>query len=71
MTFETKIAVLVRNDLLPWQRLNVTAFTVSGCRVWAPPPGRRPTLRLAPRRHPATRREGRRPDRSRVVPGRA
>ena len=30
MTFETKIAVLLRDDLLPWQRLNVTAFTVSG-----------------------------------------
>lgn len=30
MTFETKIAVLLREDLLPWQRLNVTAFTVSG-----------------------------------------
>lgn len=30
MTFETRIAVLLRDDLLPWQRLNVTAFTVSG-----------------------------------------
>ncbi len=30
MTFETKIAVLLRDDLLPWQRLNVTAFTVGG-----------------------------------------
>jgi hypothetical protein len=28
--FETKIAVLLRDNLLPWQRLNVTAFTVSG-----------------------------------------
>jgi hypothetical protein len=27
---ETKIAVLVRDDLLPWQRLNVTAFLASG-----------------------------------------
>ncbi|MFG2886581.1 DUF2000 family protein [Streptomyces sp. NPDC048297] len=27
---DTKIAVLVREDLEPWQRLNVTAFLVSG-----------------------------------------
>ena len=30
MRFDTKIAVLVRDDLEPWQRLNVTAFVVSG-----------------------------------------
>ncbi|WP_432140673.1 DUF2000 family protein [Streptomyces sp. bgisy084] len=28
--FETKIAVLLREELEPWQRLNVTAFLVSG-----------------------------------------
>ncbi|MBA0053847.1 DUF2000 domain-containing protein [Streptomyces sp. AJS327] len=28
--FDTKIAVLLRADLKPWQRLNVTAFLVSG-----------------------------------------
>lgn len=28
--FETKIAVLLREDLLPWQALNVTAFLASG-----------------------------------------
>jgi hypothetical protein len=28
--FDTKIAVLLRNDLAPWQELNVTAFLVSG-----------------------------------------
>ena len=28
--FDTKIAVLLRTDLLVWQRLNVTAFLVSG-----------------------------------------
>ncbi|HEX4252610.1 MAG TPA: DUF2000 domain-containing protein [Pseudonocardia sp.] len=28
--FDTKIAVLLRDDLLSWQRLNVTAFLVSG-----------------------------------------
>ncbi|GAA4262330.1 DUF2000 domain-containing protein [Dactylosporangium darangshiense] len=30
MTFPTKIAVLLRDDLAVWQRLNVTAFLVSG-----------------------------------------
>ena len=30
MQFDTKIAVVVREDLLTWQKLNVTAFTVSG-----------------------------------------
>ena len=28
--FDTKIAVLLRDDLKDWQRLNVTAFLVSG-----------------------------------------
>ncbi|MBT2488323.1 DUF2000 domain-containing protein [Streptomyces sp. ISL-96] len=28
--FDTKIAVLLRDDLEPWARLNVTAFVVSG-----------------------------------------
>ncbi|MEU4288232.1 DUF2000 domain-containing protein [Kribbella sp. NPDC026596] len=28
--FDTKIAVLLRDDLAVWQRLNVTAFMVSG-----------------------------------------
>ena len=28
--FDSKIAVLLRDDLEPWQRLNVTAFLVSG-----------------------------------------
>ena len=30
MRFSTKIAVVLRDDLLTWQRLNVTAFLVSG-----------------------------------------
>ena len=30
MRFDTKIAVLLRDDLQVWQRLNVTAFLVSG-----------------------------------------
>ena len=30
MQFDTKIAVVLRGDLLTWQKLNVTAFTASG-----------------------------------------
>ena len=30
MRFDTKIAVILRSDLEVWQRLNVTAFLVSG-----------------------------------------
>jgi hypothetical protein len=30
MPFDTKVAVVVRDDLQSWQRLNVTAFLVSG-----------------------------------------
>lgn len=28
--FDTKVAVVLRDDLLPWQELNVTAFVMSG-----------------------------------------
>jgi hypothetical protein len=35
--FDTKIAVLVREDLETWQRLNVTAFLVSGIVAAHPP----------------------------------
>jgi hypothetical protein len=30
MTFDTKIAIVVREDLVPWQKLNVTAFLSGG-----------------------------------------
>ena len=30
MEFDTKIAVVVRDDLAPWQKINVAAFLVSG-----------------------------------------
>lgn len=30
MNFDSKIAVVIREDLLAWQKLNVTAFTISG-----------------------------------------
>ncbi|MGR7028201.1 DUF2000 family protein [Geodermatophilus sp. URMC 62] len=34
--FDTKITVLLRNDLQPWQSLNVTAFLVSGIAAAVP-----------------------------------
>lgn len=34
--FSTKIAVLLRDDLAGWQRLNVTAFLVSGIAATVP-----------------------------------
>jgi hypothetical protein len=34
--FDTKIAVLLRDDLQTWQRLNMTAFLVSGISTVAP-----------------------------------
>ena len=30
MVFDTKIAIVVRDDLATWQKLNVTAFLISG-----------------------------------------
>ncbi|MFE9902078.1 DUF2000 family protein [Streptomyces achromogenes] len=36
LRFDTKIAVLLREDLEPWQRLNVTAFLVSGLGTASP-----------------------------------
>jgi len=34
--FDTKVAVVLRDDLLPWQELNVTAFLMSGVATSAP-----------------------------------
>jgi hypothetical protein len=36
MRFDTKIVVVLRDDLPAWQKLNVTAFVVSGIGVTAP-----------------------------------
>ena len=36
MRFETKIAVVIRDDLATWQRLNVCAFLVSGIAAAVP-----------------------------------
>jgi hypothetical protein len=35
--FDTKVAVVVRDDLATWQRLNVTAFVTSGVTAQAGP----------------------------------
>jgi len=35
--FDTKVAVVVRDDLAAWQRLNVTAFLISGVTAEAGP----------------------------------
>jgi hypothetical protein len=35
--FDTKVAVVVRDDLATWQRLNVTAFLMSGVTAHAGP----------------------------------
>jgi hypothetical protein len=34
--FDTKVAIIVRNDLATWQRLNVTAFLATGVAASAP-----------------------------------
>jgi len=34
--FDTRIAIVLRDDLLPWQELNVTAFLSSGITASAP-----------------------------------
>jgi hypothetical protein len=36
MRFDTKIAVVVREDLVAWQKMNVTAFLVSGVAATVP-----------------------------------
>lgn len=35
--FDTKVAIVVRDDLVAWQRLNVTAFLMSGVSAAAGP----------------------------------
>lgn len=36
MVFETKIALVIRDDLAPWQQLNVAAFLASGIAASCP-----------------------------------
>lgn len=35
-SFPTKVALIVREDLVPWQKLNVTAFLATGIAASAP-----------------------------------
>jgi len=35
-THDTKVGIIVREDLLPWQKLNVTAFLATGIAASAP-----------------------------------
>jgi len=35
-SFDTRVAILIRNDLLTWQKLNVTAFLATGIAGAAP-----------------------------------
>ncbi|TGD96896.1 DUF2000 domain-containing protein [Methylobacterium nonmethylotrophicum] len=49
--FDTKVAILVREDLAVWQKLNVTAFLATGIAGAAPEAMGEPYLDAAGRRH--------------------
>jgi hypothetical protein len=51
MVFDTKIAILVLEDLAVWQKLNVTAFLASGIAAAAPEAMGEPYEDAAGRRH--------------------
>lgn len=51
--FTTKIAIVVREDLAPWQKLNVTAFLASGIAAAVPDCIGQPYLDAAGRRYGA------------------
>ncbi|CAH2602128.1 conserved protein of unknown function [Rhodovastum atsumiense] len=51
MVFETKVAILVREDLAVWQKLNVTAFLATGIAAAAPEAMGAPYEDAAGRRH--------------------
>lgn len=53
MIFETKVALLVRDDLLPWKELNVAAFLATGMAGAAPEAMGEPYEDSAGRRHVA------------------
>ncbi|MCE7026768.1 DUF2000 family protein [Jiella avicenniae] len=53
MTFETKVAILVKEDLAMWQKLNVTAFLATGIAGAAPAAMGEPYEDAAGRRHAA------------------
>jgi hypothetical protein len=51
--FETKIAIVVRDDLAVWQKLNVTAFLASGIAAARPEIVGQPYMDALGRRHAA------------------
>jgi hypothetical protein len=51
MTFDTKVAILVLEDLAVWQKLNVTAFLATGIAGAAPEAMGEPYLDAAGREH--------------------
>lgn len=51
--FTTKIAIVVREDLAPWQKLNVTAFLASGIAAAVPDCIGQPYIDAAGRRYGA------------------
>ncbi|WP_131195092.1 DUF2000 domain-containing protein [Lichenihabitans psoromatis] len=53
MIFDTKVAILVLEDLVTWQKLNVTAFLATGIAGAAPDAMGRPYEDAAGRRHAA------------------
>ena len=53
MQFETKVAILVLEDLAVWQKLNVTAFLATGIAAAAPEAMGEPYEDAAGRRHAA------------------
>ena len=75
-TFDTKIVIVIRDDLAPWQELNVTAFLTSGIvganqgLLWEPLRRRR-GQQIQPARHSADDRAecGRRSDKDDLPAG--
>ena len=51
MVFDTKVAILVLDDLATWQKLNVTAFLATGMAAAAPDAMGEPYEDAAGRRH--------------------
>jgi hypothetical protein len=51
MVFDTKVAILVREDLEIWQKLNVTAFLATGIAAAAPEAMGEPSVDAAGRTH--------------------
>ena len=47
MQFDTKIAVIIRTDLEPWQKLNVASFLAGGIAAINAADGTRPTISLS------------------------